>query len=91
MQSHVDAYLSHLLDTIVPEFQSVPGLLAIKVLRRSLVAYEEITMITTWKSGERIPSFRGLTAAAIPEIAVLERESPHDYEVVFDADRSSRD
>jgi heme-degrading monooxygenase HmoA len=86
MQSHVDDYLKRMLDYIIPEFQAAQGLLAIKILRRRLVGYEEVTTITTWQSGEQMRCFCESTDFTSPGDALLQREPPHVYDLVFDAD-----
>lgn len=89
-QSHGDFYLQHLLDTAVPAYQAAPGLLAILVLKRSLVAYDEITTITTWRSTEHMRNCCESSAVTTTSAALLEREPPHVYQVIFDASRADQ-
>lgn len=88
IQSHAEAYLKWLLEKIIPGYQAAPGFSAIVVLRRSLVAYEEITTITMWQSAEQMQSFANQCLKSGFDGVLLQREQPHVYELIFHADRN---
>jgi len=85
MESHAEAYLKRLLEAVIPSYRAVPGLTAIKVLRRPLVAYEEISILTTWKSEEHMRKFSEPNPVSSPDSALIQREPPHIYQLVLDA------
>jgi heme-degrading monooxygenase HmoA len=85
MQSHAEAYLKRLLEAVIPEYQAAPGLSALRVLRRSLVGYEEIATVTTWQSEEHMQKFCEPSPPSSPSSVSIQREPPHVYEIVFDA------
>lgn len=85
MQSHVEAYSKKLLQTVIPAYQAAPGLLAIAVLRRSLVGYEEIATVTTWQSEEHMQKFCESSSATSQTGASIQREPPQLYQVLFNA------
>lgn len=88
MQSHAEPYLKRLLDAVIPAYQAAPGLLAIEVLRRSLVGYDEILTVTTWQSEEHMQSFCEPSFETSYSGALTQRESPQIYQIVFDASHS---
>lgn len=85
MESHAEAYLKRLLEAVVPICQAAPGLSALTVLRRSLVGYEEIAIVTTWESEEHMQSFSESSALSSPCSVLIQREPPHVYQIVFEA------
>lgn len=85
MQSHAEPYLRKLLDAVIPAYQTASGLLAMVVLRRSLVAYEEIATVTTWQSAAHMQKFCESSPATSHSGVLPPREPPQLYQVVFDA------
>jgi len=56
------------------------------VLRRSLIGYEEITVMTSWDSEEDLRNSLQLSTAGTEiSVATIQRESPNLYQVVLDA------
>ena len=90
MQSQAEPYLKGLLEALIPAYQTTPGLSALKVLRRSLVGYEEISMVTTWESEERMRGFREPLPMSSPNSALIQREPPHVYQLIFDSSRAQK-
>jgi hypothetical protein len=89
-QSHVDTYLERLLEIAMPMYKATTSVSAIMVLRRSLVAYEEVITITTWQSIEKMKGFQTdfPIKELVPGAVLIQREPPHLYQVVVDACRS---
>lgn len=85
MQSHARSYLKHLLEDVIPAYQTAPGLLTVVVLRRPLVGYEEIATVTTWQSEEHMQKFCESRPETSHTGVLPEREPAQLYEVVFNA------
>lgn len=90
MESHVEAYLTRLLETVIPAYQEAPGLSAITVLRRSLVGYEEISTITSWQSEEHMRWFFEAEPVSSTKGISVQGKPPNVYQLVFDASRGLR-
>ncbi len=54
-----DAYARFLAERAVPDYRSVPGNLAVYVLRRDLEDAVEFTTLTLWRDLEAIRAFAG--------------------------------
>ena len=85
MQSHVKTHLKRLLEGVIPAYQAAPGLSALKVLRRSLVGYDEIATVTTWQSEEHMQRFFESSPLSNQSSVLIEREPPQVYRLVFEA------
>lgn len=85
MQSQAEPYLKQLLEALTPACQATPGLSALRVLRRSLVGYEEISMVTIWESEERMQGFCEPIPVSSQSSVLIQREPPLVYQLVFDS------
>ncbi len=54
-----DVYAKFLAERAVPDYRSVPGCLAVYVLRRDLEEAVEFTTLTLWRDLEAIRAFAG--------------------------------
>ena len=91
MQSHAESYLKQLLKAVIPAYQAAPGLLTVALLRRSLVGYEEIAIVTTWESEEHMQRFCDSSPVMSQSGASIQREPPQLYQVVFNAFHGHKD
>ena len=69
-RSKADAYARFLAERAIPDYQSVPGNLSVKVLRRDAGDVTHFFTITTWTSEDAIRAFAGselLKAKYYPE------------------------
>lgn len=87
-QSDIDGYMAYLKDVVIPKYLGADGILAITVLRRSLVAYEEITFMSNWVSGEHLVNFVASNPAVDPSrpgFVAIQRDEPRIHQVVMEA------
>lgn len=66
-----EKYPRHLLGTVKPKLQGIPGFLGLYLLRRRDPTEVEFQVLTLWDSMETIRKFAGAT----PERAVVEPEA----------------
>jgi len=93
-QSDIDRYLAHLKAVVVSKYLEADGILAVTVLQRSLVAYDEITLMSTWASGEHLANFMASNPAVDPIQAgfvSIQRDQPRVHQLVMDISRAVTD
>ena len=80
----VEAYLDDLSRTVIPLYSKASGLASVAVLRRQLVAYGEVAIVSAWDSREAMLEFFNSTPppSAASLCAVILRE-PLSYELVL--------
>jgi hypothetical protein len=80
----VEAYLQELHSTIIPVYSSSVELVSVSVLRRQLVSYGEVSVLTVWESQDAMNDFYLHKPSLQPGLqhCVL-RSQPVIYDVVF--------
>lgn len=81
--SHVDEYLGHFREQVLPGLRTLSGFAGARVLSRPLEDRTEIVVLTFWRSMEAIRTF----AAPDPEAAVVTAEAAR---ILADYDRVVR-
>ncbi len=88
-----DAYGAYFTATVVPELNAIPGFQGSTLLRRSVSAVVEVTVITWWTSLDAVRSFAGeaVQTAVVHDSAArllldFDSQVAH-HEVVFNARR----
>ena len=88
LQSDVERFLAQLLDSGVRSYLNADGLLTIIVLRRSLVAYAEIMLLSTWQSDKQMKNVFE-SGTIVNEgfgtgVVSVRTEPPNVYDLVID-------
>jgi heme-degrading monooxygenase HmoA len=81
--AHVDAYLVHFRDAVLPELGEIPGFLGVSLSQRRLADRVEFLVLTRWQSLDAVRAFSGDD----PDTAVVE---PAAAAVLLDYDRTVR-
>lgn len=87
-ENHSEGFTGYLYETGIKDSSATPGFLGAQILRRSLAAKIELTLITYWDNLESIKAFAGndiSQARLYPEDEVYQLEpdlSVQHYEVI---------
>ena len=74
--ANVEMYLEELRDTVIPIYSTAAGLVSVFLLRRQLVAYGELAVVSVWKSHDAMAAFfeQRLPINAALQHTVIRRE-----------------
>jgi heme-degrading monooxygenase HmoA len=80
-------YLEYVQGSEIPSYEAAPGLISVSLLQRSLVAYIEFMIISSWRSEEAMKPFvkKQLSADRAKNEYVTQFEA-HTYELVLYGD-----
>ena len=77
ISDHIEDFLAKLRVEVLPAYTSADGILSVLVLRRALVGYNEVMVLSLWESKEAVFKFAGrrsVEAEFIKELGVIEKE-----------------
>lgn len=74
--ANVEMYLEELRGTVIPIYSTAAGLVSVSLLRRQLVAYGELAVVSVWKSHDAMAAFfeQRLPSNAASQHTVIRRE-----------------
>jgi heme-degrading monooxygenase HmoA len=74
--ANVEMYLEELRGTVIPIYSAAVGLVSVLLLRRQLVAYGEVAIVSVWQSHEAMAAFfeQRLPSNAASQHTVIRRE-----------------
>src|SRR6516165_8885447 len=81
-----EKYSEHLRTQIIPNYEQAEGLISVTIVRRTLVAYWEFAVISTWRSERAMTSFiedeTSMTDASEINHGLIQRSPPQVYDLV---------
>jgi heme-degrading monooxygenase HmoA len=85
--SDYESYVAYLLHDVATEYAQAEGFVSILILHRTLVAYSEVVIISSWQSERAMTEFfeaahRSATQRDNLCSAQIERDPPHVYGLV---------
>jgi len=74
--ANVEMYLEELRGTVIPIYSTAAGLVSVSLLRRQLVAYGELAVVSVWRSHDAMAAFfeQRLPSNAASQHTVIRRE-----------------